>query len=146
MGKQGEDDMKNVKRHTGKLIIVLAVAIVAMIIVGCGGDSSTPADGPAPLPSQAGDILPNDSVVLCQIILFGEWDGPYPRTMKVRVDESHDVEGMTNYTKDKPGKEIELTLDEDLDWLMLGQQITGNVQLRANPEGGTSYYLSNVTH
>ncbi len=143
--------MKKLKRHHGILFIVLALVIVALTIGGCGS-STTTTNGPAPLPSQTpapsegGDIEPNDSIVSGQIALFLSWDGSYPREMRVFTIKSNDVAGLVNYTKDKIGKEIDLIIDEDLDWLMLGQQITGNVQLRANPEGGTSYYINNITH
>jgi hypothetical protein len=138
--------MNKVKRYPGILLLVVALVIVALTIGGCGGGSSTPSNQPAPLPSQSGDIEPNDSVVFCQIALFLGWDGSFPRQMRVYIRESTDVPGLTNYTKNQVNNEIDVILDEDLDWLMLGQQITGNIQLKANPEGGTAYHISNIVH
>ncbi len=137
--------MNTLKRHPGRLLIVLALVIVALTIGGCGS-SSPSTTGPAPLPSEGGDIEPNDSVVFCQIQMFGEWDGAFVRTMTVLIMESTDVAGMVNYTKDKATQQIDVIIDEDLDWLMLGQQINGHIQLRANPEGGNAYYISNIVH
>lgn len=142
--------MKHLKRHRGILFIVLALVIAALTIGGCGGDSSSSGSQqlqkPVPVPSKAEDIQPNDSVVQCQISLFLEWSGANPSKMRVYVRESSDVAGLTNYTKDQLSKEIDVIIDEDLDWLMLGQQLSCNIKLEATPDGGTAFHIYNITH
>jgi hypothetical protein len=144
--------MKHLKRYRGILFIVLALVVAALTIGGCGGGESTPASSPPKLqkavhaPSKAEDVQPNDSVVQCQISLFLEWSGANPSKMRVYVRESTDVAGMTNYTKDQVSKDIDVIIDEDLDWLMLGQQLNCNIKLEATPEGGTAFHIYNITH
>ena len=144
--------MKHLKRHRGKLFILLALVIAALTIGGCGGGDSAPSSAPqqlkkpVPVPSKAEDVQPNDSVVQCQISLFLEWSGANPSKMRVFVRESTDVAGMTNYTRDQLSKEIDVIIDEDLDWLMLGQQLTANIKLEPTPDGGTAFHIYNITH
>jgi len=135
--------MNKGKKHLSKLFLF---PLLVIIVLAAGGCPSSPASTPGSLPSEGSAIEANDSSVFCQIAIFGVWDGEYPRSMTVLILESEDVEGLANYTRGKIDQQIDVILDEDLDWLMMGQQITARVQLRANPEGGTSFYIYNITH
>jgi hypothetical protein len=132
--------MNEVKKHVVRLFLVLALVITPLVLLGCGSSTGSTSE-----PSGSA-IEPNDSIIFCQIALFLGWDGSFPREMRVYVYESHDVEGFVNYTKDQINKEIDVILDDNLDWLMLGQQINAHVQLRANPEGGSSFYMFGIAH
>jgi len=136
--------MNKGKKHLSKLFLFPLLVIMVLAAGGCPSSSETKPT-PTALPGRSA-IEANDSSVFCQIAIFGAWDGAYPRSMTVLVLESEDVEGLVNYTKDKVSQQIDVILDEDLDWLMMGQQITARVQLRANPEGGTSFYIYDITH
>ena len=133
--------MKKVIRF-GTSLLLLALVFTTVAMMGC---SSSPSSTPESTP-EVSAVEANDSIVWCQIALYLAWDGSFPREMRVYVLESTDVAGFTNYTKDKLSQEIDVILDDNLDWLMLGQQITGHVQLRENSEGGTSFYINNITH
>lgn len=136
--------MSKRKIHFSMMLLIPLLVITVLAAGGCSSKSETkptPAELPGP-----GAIEANDSRVFCQVQIFKTWDGAFPREMTVLVIESEDVEGLANYTKDKLTKQIDVILDEDLDWLMLGQQISGNIQLRANPQGGESFYISNIFH
>ena len=136
--------MNKGEKHLSKLFLV---PLLVIMVLAAGGCSSSPETKPTPaeLPGTSG-IEANDSSVFCQIAIFGDWDGEYPRSMTVVIHESEDVEGLANYTRDKVGHQLDVILDEDLDWLMMGQQITARVQLRANPEGGESFYIYDIVH
>lgn len=151
--------MNKVKQHFIMLLPLLALVFTMVVLVGCSSaprstpepaPSFVPESRPTPpkdsLPSTADAIEVNESIIFCQVQLFGEWDGEYPRTMKVMVYESSDVKGKVNYAKEKLGKQIDVTLDDDVDWLMLGQQISAHVELRSDPEGGTSFYMWDLVH
>jgi len=136
--------MNKTKKYFSKLFLVPLLAIMVLAAGGCSSSPET-APKPAELPGSSA-IEANDSSVYCQVQLFKAWDGEFPREMTVLVLESEDVEGLANYTKDKVSQQIDVILDEDLDWIMLGQQITGRVQLRANAQGGESFYIYDITH
>ncbi|MCK4274240.1 MAG: hypothetical protein KAW90_05060 [Dehalococcoidales bacterium] len=136
--------MNKWKKHLSKLFLFPLLAIMVLAAGGCSSSPET-APKPAELPG-ASAIEANGSSVYCQVQMFGAWDGAFPREMTVLILESEDVEGLANYTKSKINQQIDVILDEDLDWLMLGQQITGRIQLRANAQGGESFYISNIVH
>ena len=136
--------MNKGEKHLSKLFLFPLLVIMVLAAGGCSSSSETKPT-PAELPGTSA-IEANDSSVYCQVHLFKAWDGEFPREMTVLILESEDVEGLANYTRGKIDQQIDVILDEDLDWLMMGQQITARVQLRANPEGGSSFYIYDITH
>ena len=132
--------MNKWKRHFSMLFLFPLLAIIILAAGGCTSEST-----PTPEPAPTEDVIEaNDSSVLCQISRLVTWEGLYPREMVVLILESEDVGGLANYTKDKIDQTADVILDEDLDWLMVAMRITCRIQLRANPEGGSSYYISDI--
>lgn len=140
------------------LSLIIVLAIMVPLTVGCGSSAEEPSPSPSPspaptptpvqsaIPTNPDDIVPNEAVVFCQVTMFGEWDGAVPRTMTINIIESTDVEGKKNYFKDMLNRQFDVIIDEDVEWLMLGNQINCNIELRAEPDGSVAFHVWNLVH
>jgi len=112
-----------------------------MVLCGCA-----PGIGPPPpeKPGPAVPVVPNDSIIVAQILSIKPLADVFPWQVELRLTDSQDVPGYVNMTRVKVGQTLLTKTQENMAAYGKGDTITGHLSLKGD-ERGTFFYLSNIS-
>ena len=117
------------RRATFLLMLILAMALSLGGMIAC---SERPPEPPPPQPPAPVPAAPNDSIVIAKVIAL---QGPNNNTqweLTIEVEDSQDVPGYLNATRQKIGQQMVVRTDEEVSRLKGGEIITAHVRLEGD--------------
>jgi len=93
---------------------------------------------PSPVPA-----APNDSIVTARAIATKKQPDGSMWEVTIEIQNSEDVPGYLNATKDKIGQQMTVLTNDDMSWLKTRQLIRANVRLEGD-ERTRFYYASDI--
>ena len=124
-------------RRTFLLTLILAMAFSLGGMISCAEKPPEPPSPPPPTPVPA---APNDSIVTAEVITIKRLTDNMVWELIIEVEDSQDVPGYLNATRQKIGQQMAVRSDEDVSRLKVGQVITAHVRLEGDER--TRFYYA----
>jgi len=86
----------------------------------------------SPGPPSGVQAAPNDSIVTANVIDIITATGNFPWELVIEIQNSEDVPGFGNFTKERVGETISVRTQEDISQLEKGRIITAHVRLQGD--------------
>jgi len=141
-------DKLEVNKKRGASPVIYALLFLAVAVCGCSeGITQVPPQKPAtiiiPDAVKALPVVPNDSIVIAQIISIRPLAGIFLWQVELDLLNSLDIQGYTNMTKANTGQALIARTRENMDVYEIGDKINGHLSVKGD-ESGTFYYLSEI--
>ena len=119
------------------LASILATALSLGGMISC---AERPPEPPPPQPPAPVPAAPNDSIVTAKVIAIQSPNNNTAWEITIEVDDSQDVPGYLNATRQKIGQQMAVQTDEDVSRLKVGEVITAHVRLEGDER--TRFYYA----
>jgi len=137
--RSGQNLLQVITPHTAMIRVIQGKVVEAIIDNKWDELEQTLLETPpSPVPA-----APNDSIVTARAIATKKQPDGSMWEVTIEIQNSEDVPGYLNATKDKIGQQMTVLTSEDVSWLKPGQLIRANVRLEGD-ERTRFYYASEV--
>ena len=137
--RSGQNLLQVITPHTAMIRVIQGKVVEAIIDNKWDELEQTLLETPpSPVPA-----APNDSIVTARVINTKKQPDGSMWEVTVEIQNSEDVPGYLNATKDKIGQQMTVLTGEDVSWLKPDQLMKANVRLEGD-ERSHFYYASEV--
>ncbi|MFC1954747.1 hypothetical protein ACFLVZ_02880 [Chloroflexota bacterium] len=137
--RSGQNLLQVITPHTAMIRVIQGKVVEAIIDNKWDELEQTLLETPpSPVPA-----APNDSIVTAKVITTKKQPDGSMWEVTIEIQNSEDVPGFLNATKDKIGQQMTALTNEDVSWLKPDQLIKANVRLDGD-EHIRFYYASDI--